>query len=63
MKPYIVYLNKSYDVWMRDADKWARDNNIEYEEIISEVVFWHYLKSDHLNGVPVLFCKNITTEH
>ena len=51
-KPYIVYLNKSYDVWMRDAHKWAEDNNmvkdIDYQEIISEVVFWAYMDKDLL---------------
>ena len=66
-KPYIVYLNKSYDVWMRDAHKWAEDNNmvkdIDYQEIISEVVFWAYMDKDLLINTPVLFCKNIITQH
>ena len=62
-KPYIVYLNKSYNVWMRDAHKWAQDNHIEYQEILSEVVFWAYLDKGLLDGIPVLFCKDIITQH
>ena len=63
MKPYIVYLNKTYDVWMRDAHKWAEDNNVEYEEIISEVAFWVYIEKGLLIGKPVIFVKDIITLH
>lgn len=62
-KCYVVYLNKSYDVWMRDASKWAKDNSIEYTEILSEPVFWHYMSKGLLTGVPVFFVKDILTEH
>ena len=62
-KPYIVYLNKSYNVWLRDAYKWAQDNHFEYQDIISEVVFWAYMEKDLLNNTPVLFCKDIITNH
>ena len=62
-KPYIVYLNKSYNVWLSDAYKWAQDNNIEYQHIISEVVFWAYMDKNLLNKIPILFCKDITTKH
>lgn len=60
-KAYVVYLNKTYDVWARDAHTWAENNNIpvEGENIISEVVFWHYMEKGILDKVPIYFCKDI----
>jgi hypothetical protein len=57
---YIVYLNKSYDVWARDAHEWAKKNNLSVEDdkIISEIVFWHYMHEGLLDGKPVYFCKD-----
>jgi len=61
---YIVYLNKTYDVWARDAHTWAEKNNIPVkdENIISEVVFWHYLERGMLENNPIYFCKDIQHE-
>lgn len=58
---YIVYLNKTYDVWARDAYTWAEKNNIPATEnnVISEPVFWMYIERGLLENVPVYFCKDI----
>ena len=58
-KVYIVYLNKTYDVWAMDAHTWAEKNNLPTDNIISEVVFWHYMDKGLLEGKPVYFCKDI----
>ena len=60
-KTYVVYLNKTYDVWARDAHKWAEDNNIPVkdENIISEVVFWNFMERGLLDKAPIYFCKDI----
>jgi len=61
---YVVYLNKSYGVWAMDAHTWAEKNNISVpdQNIISEVVFWHYMEDGHLDGKPVYFCKDVQPE-
>ncbi len=58
---YVVYLNKSYDVWARDAHAWAEENNIPVkdENIISEVVFWNFMERGLLEKAPIYFCKDI----
>jgi len=60
--PYIVYLNKAYDVYAKDAYAWARKNNIfilnDGENIISEKIFWLLLEKGNLEGKPVYFCKD-----
>lgn len=61
-KVYIVYLNKTYDVWAMDAEIWAEKNNLPTDNIISEVVFWHYMEEGLLDGKPVYFCKDIQQE-
>jgi hypothetical protein len=63
-KTYVVYLNKTYDVWARDAYTWAEKNNIPVEDrnIISEVVFWNFMGRGLLDGIPVYFCKDIQDE-
>jgi hypothetical protein len=71
---YLVYLNKSYDVWMRDAHQFAINNGYtlnpgsgsgfkEFKEILSEPVFWVYMEKGLLNNVPVIFVKDILTKH
>ena len=61
MKNYVVYLNKSNDVWARDGHTWAEKNNIPVDDmdVISEVVFWHYLKDGIIGNNPVYFCGEI----
>ena len=56
---YIVYLNKQYDVWARDAYKWSEKNNINIpdENIISEVVFYNFLERGLLDGKAIYFCR------
>lgn len=61
--PYIVYLNKAYDVYAMDAYAWAKKNNItlpedSYNYVISEKIFWFLLEEGHLDGKPVYFCKD-----
>lgn len=67
MKPYIVYLNKSFNVWMMDAYKWAQDKGwekgVHYENILSEVTFWRYVEMGMVEGRPVYFVKDIITDH
>lgn len=62
--PSIIYLNKRYDVWMRDALDWAEQKGWvegkDYYEIISEVAYWKLFD----NGLrspeaPVYFVKDI----
>ena len=58
---YVIYLNKSYDVWARDAHTYAKEKNIlvKDENIISEVVFWNFMERGLLDGAPIYFCKDI----
>lgn len=56
---YVVYLNKTYDVWARDAHEWAKKNNLPTDNIISQVAFWRLLDQGVLEGAPVYFCKDI----
>lgn len=57
-KPYVVYLNKTYNLSARDAHLWAEKKGIEPKEFISETAFWSYLDDGHLDNVPVYFCKD-----
>jgi len=56
---YVVYLNKTYDIWARDAHEWAEKNNLPTDHIISEVAFWVLMDQGVLDGAPVYFCKHI----
>lgn len=65
--PSIVYLNKMYDVWMRDAHKWAEDKGwkqgVDYFEIISEVAYWRLFEDGKRSPeAPVYFVKDIIAE-
>lgn len=62
-KIYVIYLNKSYGTWMRDASKWAEENNVKPTEIISEPVMWVYIDKGLLNGATLYFVKDIITNH
>jgi hypothetical protein len=66
---YIVYLNKSHDVWAQDAHTWAQKNNIPIEEepngsdnIISEVIFRWMIDKGTIGTKPVYFCKDIQSD-
>ena len=66
---YIVYLNKSHDVWASDAHTWAKKNDITIEEnsdgtdnIISEVIFRWMIDKGQIGNKPVYFCKDIQTD-
>lgn len=66
--PIIVYLNKQYDVWMRDALQWARNRGWEegrdYFELISEVAYWRLFHDGKRSPeTPVYFVKDIITKH
>jgi len=64
---YIVYCNKSHDVWARDAYEWAKSRDWEegkdYKEILSQMAFNVYLDKGLLDGVPIYFVKDILTNH
>ena len=64
-KPYLVYLNKSYDVWASDAIEWIDRNGYKREDfhVISEVLFWLYISKDQLSGIPCYFVKDILIPH
>ena len=65
-KPYLIYLNKTYNVWAMDAYKWMKENQYiedDFKEIFSEVVFWHYLEDGLLENRPIFFVKDILTNH
>lgn len=65
--PYVVYLNKTYDVWMRDAHKWCTDQGWEegrdYEAIISETIFYWMREKRKGLGAPFYFVQDILTSH
>lgn len=56
-KPYVCYMTKYYDGSYEKAKKWAEDQNMDYEKIISEGDFWAYLQIGKLDDVPVYFFK------
>lgn len=56
---YIVYLNKQYDVWARDAYEWAKNNNLPTDHIISEVLLWKLMDTGKFDNKPVYFCREI----
>lgn len=65
-KPYLVYMNKSYDVWIRDAHHWAvlngYDPEKDFRNTISEVVFRAYLDKGILENWPIIFVTIIYPE-
>ena len=64
-KPLLVYLNMTYDVWVRDAMHWAELNGYaagDFEEIISEKVFWIYMNKGLCENRPIVFVKTIYPE-
>lgn len=66
---YIVYLNKSFDVWLRDGMKFAEINGLNVPEnnshniVISEVVFHHHLQNKLIGNTPCYFVTEMLTEH
>ena len=59
-KPYLVYLNRSYESSLAATCIWAERNNFNIDDFepISETVFWVYLEKGLLEDVPVYFCKD-----
>ena len=60
-KPYLVYLNKSYDCNGSDAYWWAKNNNYkssDFKEIISEVAFHIYIEKGIMDNTPIFFVKD-----
>jgi len=67
-KPYLVYMNKTYNVYLTDAYIWMKKYGYkedDFEGIISEVVF-HYKLGDSdgagkygLDDTPVMFVGKI----
>lgn len=58
VKPYLVYMNKFNDVWLSDAYVWYKAHGYvesDFEEILSEVVFYTYLNKGLLNNRPCIF--------
>jgi hypothetical protein len=57
-KPILVYLSSSKDVWVSDAYTWMKNNGYverDFEEVISEKVFWMFTLDGRYNGKTFMF--------
>lgn len=66
--PNVVYLNKSYDVWMRDAATWVENKgwikDKDFYQVISETAYWMLFDNGRISqDTPVYFVKDILTQH
>jgi hypothetical protein len=57
-KPILVYLSSSKDVWVSDAYTWMKNNGYvesDFEEVVSEKVFWMFILDGRYNGKTFMF--------
>lgn len=66
LKPYLVYRNKTNDVWVSDAYAWMELHSFKEEDfecIISEVAYNWDIHDGTANGRPVYWVTEILTKH